>query len=175
MVLGSGLILAAVIAFFVLFPRKEKNETADLLAAPIAVNFPVPALRLTDAQGHPVSFADYRGQVILYNAWATWCIPCREEMPILEAYYQSHKMDGFVVIAINDGEPIIDADAYVKELGLTFPVWIDLKSQTTKAFEIQYLPISYVIDRSGTVRLKWIGAIKPELLEEYITPLLKEK
>lgn len=173
--IGSGLIVAAITAFFLLSPRIQKNETADLLAAPIAVNFPAPDLHLTDLQGRPVSFADTRGQVILYNAWATWCLPCREEMPILEAYYQAHRSDGFVVIAVNDGEPATEAAAYAKELSLTFPIWVDLQSQATKAFEIQYLPISYVIDRTGTVRLKWIGAMKPELLEQYVTPLLKEK
>lgn len=173
--IGGGLVLAAVAIFFVLLRQQKTSETADLLAAPIQVNFPAPDLQLTDLTGRPVALADFKGQVVLYNAWATWCLPCREEMPILDAYYQAHRADGFVVLAIEDGSPIVDVAAYVKELGLTFPVWPDLQFQATKAFKVEYLPVSYVIDRSGTVRLKWVAAIKADLLEKYVTPLLQEK
>jgi hypothetical protein len=95
-------------------------------------------------------------------------------MPTLEAYYQSHRHDGFVVIAIEDGEPVAEVAAYVREMGLTFPVWPDLESAATKVFGINNLPTSYVIDRSGVVRQRWSGAITSETLEQYITPLLKE-
>ncbi len=172
--IGIGLILIAIIAFFVLSQDRKKSDTEILLSSPVDVHFPAPDVRLTDLQGHPVALADYKGQVILYNAWATWCPPCKQEMPMLEAYYQAHRQDGFVVIAIEDGEPVADVAAYVKEIGLTFPVWPDLKSVATQTFGINTLPMSYVLDRNGVVRLKWYSAITPELLEQYVTPLLKE-
>src|SRR3972149_3891324 len=110
--IGSGLFLIAAAAFLlqrhqddVALPKgQEKLGAVSVLAAPVAVHFPMPDIRLTDLQGQPVAFSDYKGQVILYNAWATWCPPCKEEMPTLEAYYRAHRQEGFVVIAIEDGQ-----------------------------------------------------------------------
>lgn len=177
LIIGGGLVLvalAAFVAFFVLPQFQGKSEKGSLSAAPADVRFPVPDVQLTDLQGNPVSFSDYAGRVILYNAWATWCPPCKEEMPILEAYYRAHQPDGFVVIAIEDGEPVADVAAYVEKFGLTFPVWPDLKWLATKTFHINSLPTSYVIDRGGIVRKLWSGAITRDALEKYVTPLLKE-
>lgn len=170
---GIGLIAAGVATFFLL-TRVKGKETVQSLTAPIIVHFPAPDVTLTDLQGHPAAFADYKGRVILYNAWATWCPPCKEEMPVLNAYYQAHKQDGFVVIAVEDGESIDEVGAYTKKMELIFPVWPDPKSAMTEAFLIRSLPTSYLIDRNGFARLMWFGAITNEALEKYVTPLLKE-
>ena len=182
LMIGSGLVLVAFAAFFlqghqdnVALPKgQEKPEAVSAAALPLAVDFPAPDIRLTDLQGRPVAFTDYKGQVVLYNAWATWCPPCKEEMPTLEAYYRAHRQEGFVVIAVEDGEPLAEVAAYAKAMGLTFPVWPDLKWVASEAFGINNLPTSYVIDRNGTARLTWRGAITRAALEQYITPLLKE-
>jgi thiol-disulfide isomerase/thioredoxin len=139
----------------------------------VAVDYPAPDVRITDLNNVPVALSDYRGQVVLYNAWATWCPPCKEEMPILDAYYQAHKSDGFVVIAIEDGEPVAEVADYVKTHNLTFPVWPDLKWVATTAFKTDTLPTSFVIDRTGKVVLAWSGSISREVLEKYITPVIK--
>ncbi len=170
---GIGLIAAGIAAFFLL-TRDMGKETVQSLTAPIIVHFPAPDVMLTDLNGHPAAFADYKGRFILYNAWATWCPPCKEEMPVLNAYYQAHKQDGFVVIAVEDGENLADVSAYANKMGLTFPVWPDPKSAMTAAFLINSLPTSYLIDRTGFARLMWFGAITNEALEKYVTPLLKE-
>jgi peroxiredoxin len=174
LLIGCGLVLVAIAAFFALPKDRGNLETASLLTTPVDVHFQAPDIRLTDLQGRPVAFTDYKGQVILYNAWATWCPPCKQEMPTLEAYYRAHHQDGFVVIAIEDGDPVAEVAAYAKEIGLTFPVWPDLKWVATDAFGINNLPTSYIIDRSGVVRLMWFGAITLESLEKYVTPFLKE-
>jgi thiol-disulfide isomerase/thioredoxin len=175
LMIGSGLVLVAVAAFWALPKGQEKPETISALAVPMAVDFPAPDIKLTDLRGSSVAFSDYKGRVILYNAWATWCPPCKDEMPTLEAYYQAHRREGFVVIAIEDGQPLSEVAAYVKEMGLTFPVWPDLKWVASETFGINNLPTSYVIDRSGIARLTWRGAITREALEQYVTPLLKEQ
>ncbi|SRR5258706_2441544 len=172
--IGAGLVLIAVAAFLSLPKAQAIVQTVDIAGAPAPVNFPAPNIKLTDLQGRPVAFSDYKGQVILYNAWATWCPPCKAEMPILEAYYQAHKQDGFVVIAIEDGQPLAEVAAYVKNYGLTFPVWPDPEWIATGTFGIKNLPTSYVIDHGGMVRLMWAGAITRDLLEKYVTPLVKE-
>jgi peroxiredoxin len=130
---------------------------------------------LTDLDGKSVALADFKGQVILYNAWATWCPPCKEEMPTLEAYYQDHKQAGFVIVAIEDGQPVSEVAAFAESYNLSFPVWPDLKYVATTAFKTNSLPTSFVIDRSGTVRLTWTGAITRAVLEKYVTPIISEQ
>lgn len=173
--LGCGLILLSL-AVFMLMPKDESAQAAlsqGFSVTPMEVNYPAPTVTLTDLQGQPVALTDYHGQVVLYNAWATWCPPCKEEMPTLQAYYEAHKDKGFVVIAIEDGQPVDEVAAYVQEQGLTFPVWPDLEYKATIAFRTNSLPASFVIDRAGTVRLTWLGAISRDALEKHVTPLLE--
>lgn len=174
LVVGVGLVLVALAAILALPKAQEQVQSQGLSAIPVAQSFPVPEVHLTDLTGQPVALSDYQGQVILYNAWATWCPPCKEEMPTFEAYFREHQKEGFVIVAIEDGEPVDEVGAFVKNFGLTFPVWPDPKWVATTAFRTENLPTSFVIDRTGTVRLTWTGAISREMLEKYVTPLLKE-
>jgi peroxiredoxin len=96
-------------------------------------------------------------------------------MPTLDAYYQAHQEDGFVIIAINDGDPSDSVASFVQEYNLTFPVWLDPTYQATDhAFKTSNLPSSFVIDRDGNIRLRWVGGIDRASLEKYVTPLLLE-
>ena len=173
-VIGFGFVLVAIAAVLALPGSQAQVAAGGISAIPAAVNFPAPDVQLTDLDGHAVSLADYHGQVVLYNAWATWCPPCKEEMPTLQAYFDDYKANGFVIVAIEDGEPVDEVRAFVKQYGLTFPVWPDPEWKATTAFRTENLPTSFVIDRTGTVRLTWTGAISRAALEEYVTPLLKE-
>ena len=87
-----------------------------------------------------------------------------------------HKNEGFIVIAVEDGDPISDVLSFVDNYDLTFPVWLDPTYQATdQAFKTTNLPSSYVIDRTGKVRLAWLGAINESNLEKYVTSLIKEQ
>ena len=134
---------------------------------------PAQSLRIVDDMGLMNQFQQGEKPRII-NFWATWCPPCKEEMPTLEAYFDAHRQDGFVIVAIEDGEPLEEVSAFVKDYGLTFPVWPDPKWVATTAFKTDNLPTSFVIDRTGIVRLTWTGAISRDVLEKYVTPLLKE-
>jgi peroxiredoxin len=172
LVVGVGLILLAA-AGFLSIPKAAKSlQEQELSAIPSSVHFTAPEVQLTNLDGNPVAISDYAGQVILYNAWATWCPPCKAEMPTLLAFYEKYKDQGFVIIAIEDGQPVAEVAAFVKEYGLTFPVWPDPKYRASTAFQANGLPTSYVIDRDGTVRLTWSGAITLAKLEEYVAPLI---
>jgi thiol-disulfide isomerase/thioredoxin len=128
---------------------------------------------LNDAQGVARSLADYHGQVVLVNLWATWCPPCKEEMPTLQAFYDKYREDGFVIIAINDGDPAPDVLQFVEDYQLTFPVWLDpTYTATEEAFHTLNLPASFVIDRQGIIQLTWVGGISYSALEEYVAPLI---
>jgi len=113
---------------------------------------------------------------VLVNLWATWCPPCKEEMPALETFYNKHKQQGFVVVAINDGDPTKDVLQFAKEYRLSFPVWLDpTYSATERAFKTLNLPTSFVIDRNGVVQLQWVGGISRTMLDRHVTPLLTEQ
>jgi len=176
MLIGAGLILLGVAAFLLLPANVPQSATsAGALTVPAVVQYPAPELSLNDLQGNPVSLADQRGQVVLVNLWATWCPPCKAEMPTLQAYYDEHREDGFVIVGINDGDPAADVVEFVREYKLTFPVWLDpAYIATEKAFQTMGLPSSFVIDRQGTVRLRWVGEIGAKMLDQYVTPIITE-
>lgn len=173
--IGAGLLLLGIVAW-TLLPAWNRASTSEAQASaiPVEVNFAAPELYLSDLQGNPVSLTDYRGQVVLVNNWATWCPPCKAEMPALQAYYDKHRHQNFTIIAIEAGEPVAEVTAFVQQYRLTFPVWLDPGQKATAAFRNPGLPSSYVIDPKGNVRLAWTGAISGEMLEKYVTPLLEE-
>jgi cytochrome c biogenesis protein CcmG, thiol:disulfide interchange protein DsbE len=110
--LGLGLVLVAVAGFFAIPQAAEQVREAEGLVVPAPVNYPAPGVSLTGLDGAPVSLTITPGR-LFYNAWATWCPPCRAEMPILQAYYEKHRDKGFVIIAIEDG---LQGDVSVDEV-----------------------------------------------------------
>ena len=172
LLLGLGFLLIVASAFYIF---RDYSLQSDLSTVPVQVNFAAPELTLTDTQGVERSLADYRGQVVLVNLWATWCPPCKEEMPAFQAYYNKHVDDGFIIIAVNDGDPTPDVLQFVKDYELTFPIWLDpTYIATEQAFKTLNLPSSFVIDRDGTVRLMWVGGISGKMLDKHVTPLITE-
>jgi cytochrome c biogenesis protein CcmG, thiol:disulfide interchange protein DsbE len=170
---GLGLILIASAAYYIL---RDVSSQTDLSAVPVPVNYAAPELTLTDLQDTPRTLTEFHGQVVLVNLWATWCPPCKEEMPALQAYYNKHAKDGFVIIAINDGDPAPDVKQFVQEYQLTFPVWLDpTYIATERAFKTLNLPSSFVIDREGTIRLMWVGGINRKMLDQHVTPIILEQ
>lgn len=170
---GLGIILILVSTFFFL---KNASVQNDFTTIPVKVNYSSPELTLTDIQGISHSLIDYRGQVVLINLWATWCIPCTKEMPALQSFYNKYKANGFVVIAINDGDSKPDVLEFAKDYDLTFPIWLDpTYIATEQAFKTMNLPSSFVIDRNGTVQLMWVGGISRQMLESRIAPLITEQ
>jgi len=173
-IIGLGLVLLGLAVWG--FLPKGAAPTADSSpsAIPVQVEFAAPALQLADLNGVSASLADWRGQVVLVNNWATWCPPCKAEMPTLEAYYQAHHDQGFIIIAIESGEPPHEVADFAAQYRLTFPVWVDEDARALEAFNNWDLPSSYVIDSSGIVRLAWVGPISREMLEKYVAPFLND-
>ena len=170
--LGLFLIGIAVVS---LASPKSESKAADLSSVvPVEVNFAAPELSLQNINGQTESLTDYRDDVILVNNWATWCPPCKAEMPTLAAYYNEHTSEGFTIIAIEEGDPLDGVSQFTQTLELKFPVWLDPNGASLRAFGNGTLPNSYVIDRSRTVRYAWTGEISRAMLEKYVTPLLEE-
>jgi peroxiredoxin len=176
---GAGLILLGAALFFIL-PKPGQPAAAgsqpasEISAIPVTVDFPAPELQLTNLQGQAVSLADYRGQFVLLNNWATWCPPCKAEMPALQQFFDDHRQQDFTIIAVDMAEPAALVEQFVAQNGLTFEVWLDPQEKVYQAFRNFSLPTSWLIDPQGQVRMTWSGAISREMLEKTITPLLEE-
>ncbi|HEX8993416.1 MAG TPA: TlpA disulfide reductase family protein [Anaerolineales bacterium] len=172
---GISLIVVGVgLAILLLSLPNNTNavNAEDGAVMPAAVHAAAPELALTDISGARGSLADYRGKVVLVNNWATWCPPCKAEMPTLESYYEDHVQQGFVVIAIEAGESQQDVQPFVQAFGLQFPIWLDPQKAALAVFRNENLPNSYVLDRGGTIRYAWTGETSRSMLEKFVTPLL---
>ena len=172
--MAAGLLLIGFAFVIVLSAESQGDAKSFSSLEPVAVNFAAPELSLENLTGSTEALTDYRGSVVLVNNWATWCPPCKAEMPTLAAYYNEHRSEGFTIIAIEAGDPVDVVSPFVQSYNLKFPVWLDPNGASLRAFGNGTLPSSYVIDRSGTVRYAWTGEINREMLEKYLDPLLME-
>ena len=110
------------------------------------------------------ALSDLRGEVVLLNTWATWCEPCREEMPGFEAFYQRHRGEGLVVVGVNIDEGRTDGvvSRFLERAGITFPVWRDPSNRFGKTFRVLGPPETFLVDRDGQVGFHWRGQMDPE-------------
>jgi peroxiredoxin len=128
---------------------------------------------LLNVQGESVSLKDYQGKYVLLNAWATWCPPCRAEMPDLNNFYQEHQEKGFEILAINAGETREIANAFAEQLDLKFDILLDTDGKVLSGLGITGFPTSILIDPAGKVAMIHIGMIFPEDLNNKVLPLLQ--
>ncbi len=129
------------------FAPAPPNAREGLLKGDIAPNF-----TLTNLAGETVSLSDYRGQAVLINFWATWCGPCRREMPDFNTVYASERDRGFVVLSINQEESAEQAQGFADEFSLLFPVLLDERGEVREMYQVLGLPMSYLIDGNGIIR-----------------------
>ena len=120
-------------------------------AAPVA-NAVAPDFTLRGADGRNVRLDELRGQVVLVNFWATWCGPCREEMPRLDTLYKKYGKSGFVLLGVNVDDDPHTALATAAKLGVSFPVLLDTDKKVSKLYDLNTMPSTIVIDRDGKVR-----------------------
>jgi len=127
-----------------------------------------------DFSGKPVHLSDYRGKVVLVNLWASWCPPCRAEMPDLIKYYNDHQADGLVLLSVNSQDNASSAQQFIRETQMTFPVLFDPNGNVGQVFRTDGLPDTFLIDRAGNLRFSWTGQISPAILDQRVTPLLAQ-
>lgn len=128
--------------------------------------------RLIDLHGRPVSLGDYAGKTLLINFWATWCPPCRDEMPMLVDYYDQTRPDGAVVLAVNVGETAVEASAFVAEYNMSFPVLLDVDSAYFDSLLFDSLPTTILVGPDGLVRALHVGYLSPEVFQSEILELI---
>jgi peroxiredoxin len=130
------------------------------LRAP-AIGAPAPAFQAMDLRGAPVTLAALRGRVVVLNVWATWCLPCREEIPQLEALHRQVAADSVTLIGVSVDAPGSGAEVqeFMTAQGMSYPVWLDPEHQFSLAFLTMGVPETFVIDRQGIIRHRVIGAL----------------
>ena len=123
-----------------------------LVSAPALAVTPAPAFKLESMGGKPVSLDQFKGQVVMINFWASWCGPCRTEMPILEKLHAKYKPMGFTMIGVNVEPDSSLAAKWLQATPVTFPILFDTKSEVSKLYSVAGMPSTVIIDRKGNLR-----------------------
>ena len=123
--------------------------------------------------GSTVTLSDLRGQPVVLNFWATWCPPCRAEMPDLVAAYEAHKDNGLVIVGVNEQDDEDKALAFMEQYGIEFPVLLDSRGDLASLYTARGLPTTFFIDRDGNVAEAWSGMLTADLLDERLQLILE--
>ena len=112
---------------------------------------------LKDLTGRPRNLSSYKGKLVFLNFWATWCGPCRAEIPSMEQLYSELKDQGFTIVAVNSQEPPEQVSAFVEETGMSFPVLLDSTGKVGAVYGVRAIPTTYIIDPQGAIRGRMVG------------------
>lgn len=140
------------------------------LAASDLTGKSAPDFVLKSATGENLRLSEYRGDVVMINFWATWCGPCRQEMPLLDDLYARYGRVGFSLLGVNIDDDARRAMQMVEELGVNFPVLFDDTKEVSKLYQVEAMPVTVLVDRAGTVRHVHHG-YKPGYEEKYLTEI----
>jgi thiol-disulfide isomerase/thioredoxin len=128
---------------------------------------PAPPFSLASRSGGDVSLAQYKGRVVMLNFWASWCGPCRQEMPLLESIYRKYNRMGFVLLGVNVEPDSQAANEWLKQTPVSFPILYDKDSRVSKLYDVAGMPSTVIIDRGGKLRVLHRG-YKPGDENEYL-------
>jgi len=127
---------------------------------------PAPNFTLKSIDGKNVKLSELRGEVVMVNFWASWCGPCRQEMPILDAMYEEYQDLGFTILGVNVEEDPNAAKKLLKSIPVTFPILLDGENSVSKDYDVVAMPSTFMVDRDGNLRYKHLGYL-PGYENEY--------
>jgi peroxiredoxin len=133
---------------------------------------PAPDFTLQTVDGTPLRLSDLKGKPIFMNFWATWCVPCREEMPAMQELYEQYRDRGLVILAVNMEEDQARVRRWIDQGGFTYTFVLDSEGQQLKRYNVNAAPTSYFIDRDGVIRDLKLGAISRAEMETKVEKLL---
>jgi peroxiredoxin len=159
-----GILLLAV--GWIFFSAEKTSDVAQEQIAAPQKGFLAPDFSLENLDGEQITLSDLRGRAVLLNFWATWCPPCRNEMPAFERVYQDYAEDGFIIIAVNATaqDTLGDVEPFRTEFGLSFPILLDKNGEVNRLYQVQALPTSFFIDSQGIITEVMIGEAASEAL-----------
>jgi peroxiredoxin len=155
-----GVLLAAMPGFYAM----------ESLASSGLAGQQAPDFVLKSATGTNLRLSEYRGNVVMINFWATWCGPCRQEMPLLNDLYSRYERVGFSLLGVNIDDDSGRAMQMAEELGVSFPVLFDERKEVSRLYQVEAMPVTVLVDREGQVRHVHLG-YKPGYEEKYLTEI----
>ena len=160
------ILVLAIGAVWIWFSALPPGETTTGKIPAPQEGFQAPNFELSTLEGEQVLLSDLRGQAILLNFWATWCPPCRSEMPAMQQVYRDFEQDGFVVLAVNNlqQDNRESVETFVLEENLTFPVLLDNSGSVYTRYQVNSMPTSFFIDPDGIINEVVIGGPMSEAL-----------
>ena len=175
--LAGGVLIGAAAGYLVFFglpsatPDSQPQPTAitpQISVAGLETGSPAPDFALEAADGTMVRLDDYLGDVVLLNFWATWCAPCRIEMPLLQSTFESFRDQGLIVLGIDFDESADLVASFGDELGLTFPLLLDPGGKIQQQYKVRGYPTTVVLDREGRIQSYHIGILTQSQLDGYL-------
>lgn len=173
-------LLAVVLAGILLIQGctpSSQSITSDGPEATAAVNVgeSAPDFTLVDLDGNQVSLSDFRGKTVFINFWATWCPPCRAEMPEIEAIYQEYKDKGVIVIGVDILESEDVVRRFVEQGGYSWTFVLDISGEVAANYEVAAIPTSFFVDREGIIQAVSIGAMTKRAMENKLAEALPQR
>jgi DsbE subfamily thiol:disulfide oxidoreductase len=163
LIAGSGWIVVT---------RVVDTSQARFPPAP-QVGHPAPDFTLATTNDEALTLSQLKGKPVLLNFWATWCPPCRAEMPHIQAAYKEYGAAGLIVVAIDEQESADEVRRFANEFGLTFPLALDTSGQVGQKYLARALPTSFFVDRGGIIRHKFTGPMTEPILEERLNAIMR--
>jgi thiol-disulfide isomerase/thioredoxin len=153
--------------------RKENNGEEELKAGISKGNL-ASEFELMSLDGSKARLSDFRGKKVLLNFWATWCPPCREEMPEMEKFHKDNKNNQVVILGVNlttsEGS-VSDVENYINQEGITFKILLDQEGQVGNIYRPISIPTTYFIDSDGVIRNKYTGPMSYEMMQDFMNAM----
>jgi cytochrome c biogenesis protein CcmG/thiol:disulfide interchange protein DsbE len=170
-----AVVVIVVIAIGIRKVGHRISSSSRPSGAPAAVHAAAPSFALHDLDGQSLDLANYRGKVVLLDFWATWCTPCRDEIPRFVEFQDKYHEQGLQVIGISMDDDAKPVRAFYKEFKMNYPVALGNEKVAEAYGGVLGLPITFLIDRDGRVAAKYVGAVETNVVEQEIKSLLQAK
>lgn len=175
--LAAGLLIGIGVGVLLIFTLRAEGGSSQngsvsdsSVPAVTELGSPAPDFELLSMQGEQVKLSDFEGKPVLINFWATWCGPCRLEMPLFQKYHEIFG-DDLTILAINMGESIDEVSAFASEERLDFPILLDRLGVVEELYRVRGLPSTYFIDQEATIKFLHLGAVTEDQLLGYLDRL----
>ncbi len=178
--LGAGLLIGSGLGVLVMFGLggwdllNGSASQVDVTKPAARVGSPAPDFELETIAGEKVRLSDLRGSVVILNFWATWCEPCKVEMPLFQARYEHYAPD-LNILAVAFAEPVNDIQAFADQYDLTYDILMDSRALVQEMYQVRGYPTTYLVDRDGIIRVQHLGSISEKQLDQYLAKVGLDK
>ncbi|GLB60794.1 peroxiredoxin family protein [Cytobacillus sp. NCCP-133] len=162
----AATVLFVLITAAIVQAEKKEPQSEPVNQTGLGIGLKAPDFELKNLEGETVKLSDYKGKKIMLNFWATWCPPCKAEMPDIQKFY-TEKGNKIVILAVNI-DPQYDVEGFAKEMRVNFPILLDEDEKAVKAYQILTIPTTFFIDEQGIIRNKYLSAMSIDMMRQYI-------